>query len=197
MKQSLVQVASTSLPTYYGTFNLLVYRSKDGGEHVALLGQNVRRKNPLVRIHSQCLTGDTFSSIRCDCGQQLHESMKLVSKKGGVIIYLNQEGRGVGLGNKIKAYALQDKGFDTVEANEKLHLPIDARQYSIAAHILQDLGIKGILLLTNNPAKIKQLEQNGIRIAKRIPLEIKATKENKQYLLAKKKKLGHILKIHE
>lgn len=197
MKQSPVQVASAYLPTSFGTFKLLVYRSKDGEEHVALLGQNVSRKNPLVRIHSQCLTGDTFSSKRCDCGKQLHRSMKLVNKNGGVIIYLNQEGRGVGLGNKVKAYDLQDKGFDTVEANEKLHLPIDAREYGIAAHILQDLGIKEISLLTNNPAKIKQLEQHGIRIAKRIPLEIKATKDNKSYLLAKKKKLGHILTIHE
>lgn len=196
MKQLVIQVASAYLPTTYGIFKLLVYRSVDGEEHIALVAKNPS-KNPVVRIHSQCLTGDTLLSKKCDCRQQLHKSMKLINKKGGVLIYLNQEGRGVGLGNKVKAYALQDKGLDTVEANEKLDLPADARDYKIAAQILHNLGIKEISLLTNNLAKVKQLEKYGIYIAKRIPIEVKVTKMNKLYLLAKKKKLGHILTIHE
>lgn len=190
-----MKVASSSLPTTYGTFKLFVYQSNDGREHAALLGKKRGGKNPLVRIHSQCLTGDTFSSKRCDCRGQLQKSLKMVNKNGGAIIYLNQEGRGLGLANKIKAYALQDQGLDTVEANEALHLPVDSRDYRVAAQILKDLGISKIKLLTNNPEKLKQIEKYGIKVVKRIPLEIKPHKINKRYLLAKKKKLGHKLEL--
>lgn len=193
MNQQIYQVASASLPTTYGTFKIFVYRSKDGEEHSVLLSKKAIRKDPIVRIHSKCLTGDTFSSKRCDCKQQLQKSMKLVNKNGGVIIYLNQEGRGLGLVNKVRAYELQDQGLDTVEANQALHLPIDNRDYEVAAQILADLGIYKVKLLTNNPEKLKQLEKYGIKIVKRIPLLVKPHPFNKSYLLAKKKKLGHIL----
>lgn len=192
-----MKVASASLPTIYGAFKIFVYRTKSGEEHVALVSKKPIEKAPLVRIHSQCLTGDTFSSIRCDCRQQLQKSMRLVNRNGGVVVYLNQEGRGLGLVNKVKAYALQDQGMDTVEANEALHLPVDLRDYMVAAQILKDLGISKVKLLTNNPEKLKQLERAGIKIVKRVPLEVKPHKINKKYLLAKKKKLGHILTIHD
>lgn len=190
-----MKVASSSLPTSFGTFKLSVYQSRDGEEHIALVGKKNLGKNPLVRIHSQCLTGDTFSSKRCDCRQQLQKSIRLVNKNGGVIIYLNQEGRGLGLANKVRAYALQDQGLDTVEANEALHLPIDNRDYTVAAQILADLGISKVKLLTNNPQKLKQLEKYGIKVTKRIPLEVKPHAINRKYLLAKKKKLGHKLQL--
>lgn len=196
MKQSIFKVASASLPTTCGAFKIFVYQSKDKREHVALLGKKTG-KDPIVRIHSQCLTGDTFSSIRCDCRQQLQKSMSLVNKNGGIIIYLNQEGRGVGLANKVKAYALQDQGLDTVEANQALHLPIDGRNYMVAAQILRDLGISKVKLLTNNPEKLKQLEKYGIKVLERIPLEVKPHKINRNYLLVKKEKLGHILTTYE
>lgn len=195
MKLSLIKLASASLPTSFGTFKIFVYRSKDGEEHVALVSKKPITKNSFVRIHSQCLTGDTFSSKRCDCRQQLQKSLRLVNRNGGVIVYLNQEGRGLGLANKVKAYALQDQGLDTVEANEALHLPIDNRDYTVAAQILKDLGISKIKLLTNNPEKLKQLERGGIRVIQRIPLEIRPHKINKGYLLTKKKKLGHKLEL--
>lgn len=190
-----MKIASSILPTKYGTFKLHIFQSKDKREHVALVVEkNLGNKKPiLVRIHSQCLTGDTFFSLKCDCREQLEKSMKLIASKGGAIVYLNQEGRGIGLGNKVKAYALQDKGLDTVEANKALSLPADARDYKIAADILRSLGITQISLLTNNPQKIYQLEKYGIKIVKRIPLLIKPQPSNKSYLLAKKKKLGHIL----
>lgn len=195
MKQQVFQIASAFLPTTYGTFQLLVYQSKDGKEHVVLVSKKPMAKDPLVRIHSQCLTGDTFSSKRCDCRQQLQKSMKIINKNGGMIIYLNQEGRGVGLANKVRAYALQDQGLDTVEAQKALHLPIDKRDYQVAARILKELGITEVKLLTNNPEKLKQLEKYGIKIVKRIPLEVKPHLINKKYLIAKKNKLGHKLQL--
>ncbi len=194
-REDIIKTAKANLPTKNGLFNIHIYKSfNDNSEHVALsLGNN---KEPvLTRIHSQCLTGDTFSSIKCDCGQQLQKSMRLIKKNGGVIIYLNQEGRGIGLTNKVRAYALQDKGLDTVEANRALHLPIDNRDYMVAASILSDLGISKVSLLTNNPEKLGQLEKYGIKIVKRIPLEIKPHAINKRYLLVKKEKLGHKLKF--
>lgn len=194
-KEELVKTASSILPTKYGTFKLLIYKSlADQSEHVALLLGRIT--NPiLTRVHSQCLTGDTLLSLRCDCGQQLHQSMKLIQKKGqGIILYLNQEGRGVGLTNKIKAYILQDQGFDTVEANTKLGLPIDARGYKIAADMLKDLGISKIYLLTNNPDKREQLSRFGIDVLQSVPLEIKPNKINKQYLATKKQKMSHRLR---
>ena len=190
--------AQAILPTEYGTFKILIYQSKeDQREHTVLVkGKNLNRQPVLIRIHSQCLTGDTFLSLRCDCREQLHRSMKMIQQKGqGVIIYLNQEGRGIGLTNKIKAYRLQDKGLDTVEANKAIHTPVDGRDYQIAAHILGDLGISKVLLLTNNPIKIIQLKKNGIKVVDRIPLEVKPHNSNLSYLRTKKKKLKHLLKL--
>jgi 3,4-dihydroxy 2-butanone 4-phosphate synthase/GTP cyclohydrolase II len=148
----------------------------------------------MVRIHSQCFTGDTLFSLRCDCGEQLEKSMEIISKHGsGILIYLSQEGRGIGLANKIKAYQLQDQGLDTVEANHALGFSSDGRNYQMAANILKDLGVTKIMLITNNPDKIEQLKNNGITIVKRIPLKITANTVNKGYLLTKKQKMGHLL----
>lgn len=193
---SVNKTAEANLPTKYGLFKIMVYKSlNDKREHAVLALGNLGR-NVLTRIHSQCLTGDTFFSLRCDCGDQLKESMKLISKaKSGVILYLNQEGRGIGLTNKIKAYALQDRGYDTVEANEALGFPKDARSYKIAADILKDLKITDISLLTNNPDKKDQLAKFGINVLKRIPLEIKPNKTNHGYLKVKKQKLSHKLTL--
>lgn len=192
---SIVKTTSSSLPTIYGTFQLSVYTSLlDGREHSLLVMGNTNKQPILTRIHSQCLTGDTLLSRKCDCRKQLHQSMKMIEKKGhGIIIYLNQEGRGIGLTNKIKAYALQEKGLDTVEANHALGLPADSRDYQIAAEILRDLAISDVTLLTNNPRKITGLLIHGIRIVKRIPLEIAPNPFNRSYLTAKKLKLNHYL----
>lgn len=191
--KAIIKTASSTLPTKYGDFNLRVYRSfADNKEHLSLTKGTIKDTH-LVRIHSQCLTGDTFFSLKCDCNEQLHQSLKMIAKKGGVILYLNQEGRGVGLSNKINAYSLQERGADTVDANLHLGLPADARDYSVACEILRDLGIKAVNLLTNNPEKKKALEKFGIKVEKMIPLEGSPNKFNKPYLLAKKSKLGHIL----
>lgn len=195
-EKGITKTATATLPTKYGTFQIVIFKSlADNREHAVLIMGKIN--NPvLLRVHSQCLTGDTFSSLRCDCEEQLHQSMRFIQKNGsGVVLYLNQEGRGIGLTNKIKAYALQEKGYDTVEANKSLGLPIDARQYKIAADILKDLGISKILLLTNNPDKEKQLSHFGIEIVATIPLEIKPDKINKRYLAAKKQKLAHRLEL--
>lgn len=190
---SVTRVSSASLPTRFGTFSVSVYRSEDGREHAALvLGKP--RNGALVRVHSRCLTGDTLFSLRCDCGEQLEESMRRIGKAGaGVIVYLDQEGRGIGLGNKIKAYALQDKGFDTVEANCALGFSPDSRTYEAAADILKDLGIARIRLMTNNPEKERQLSAFGIGIAEIVPLEIASNGVNARYLRTKKRKMGHRL----
>ena len=166
--KTLKKVASATLPTTYGVFKIVIYRSlEDGLEHAVLIkGQNFT-ESVLARIHSQCLTGESFSSLRCDCQDQLIKSLTKIGKaKNGVLIYLSQEGRGIGLGNKIKAYALQEKGFDTVEANEQLGFAADPRSYRVAAQILKDLKIKQINLLTNNPDKINQLNKFGIKVKK-------------------------------
>lgn len=191
----IIKTATATLPTTYGTFELSIYTSLiDGFEHAVLL-MGEKYEPVLTRIHSQCLTGDTFASMRCDCGEQLRESMEKIAKKGsGVIMYLNQEGRGIGLANKIKAYALQEQGFDTVSANEQLGFPKDARDYEVAVAILKDLGISYIELLTNNPLKITELEKQNIKITC-VPLEIKPNVVNRSYLAAKKKKLGHRLSL--
>lgn len=192
---TVVRKASSLLPTEYGTFQVFVYKSIiDNREHTVLLMSNLEKWPMLTRIHSQCLTGDTFLSLKCDCRMQLHQSMEMIGKKGrGIIIYLNQEGRGIGLSNKIKAYALQDKGLDTVDANHALGLPADPREYEVAAEILKDLGISKIMLLTNNPKKLNKLNDYGINIVEHLPLEIRPNTINKKYLLAKKQKLGHHL----
>ncbi len=185
-----------TLPTKYGIFNIKVYKSEDELEHVALIKGDNFEKEVLVRVHSRCLTGDVFSSLRCDCKDQLVTSLTEISRvKNGILIYLNQEGRGIGLTNKIKAYALQETGMDTVDANNALGLPPDARDYEIAANILKDLNIKTINLLTNNQNKIDQLTMYGITIKKRIPLEIAPHKASLNYLKTKKYRMGHKLKL--
>lgn len=192
-----MKLASANLPTEYGHFKILVYQSKkDGREHTVLLKQKNKKNKFLVRIHSQCLTGDTFSSLKCDCRDQLVMSLKKIGKaQNGALIYLNQEGRGIGLTNKIKAYALQDRGFDTIQANKKLGLAADLRDYSVAAEILKDLDIFQIILLTNNPDKASQLASFGITVKKCIPLEVTPNRINKSYLKTKKEKMGHKLKL--
>ena len=193
--KSVYKSASSKLLTRYGPFCLAVYKSIiDDQEHIALYNKIKTKGATLCRIHSQCLTGETFSSLKCDCKKQLEKSLRILGKKSGIFIYLRQEGRGIGLTNKIKAYHLQEKGLDTVEAQKSLGLPIDARGYQEAAEILRDLGVSQINILTNNPDKIKQLEALGIKIAKRLPLEIRPFPESRSYLKAKKEKLGHLLK---
>lgn len=197
MKKYIIKTASATLPTEYGTFQVLIYRSKkDGLEHTVLLHRGKPKSPFLVRVHSSCLTGDTFSSLKCDCRDQLVMSLKKIGKsRNGALIYLNQEGRGIGLTNKIKAYALQDRGFDTIQANEKLGLKTDLRDYSVAAQILKDLKINSIILLTNNPDKISQLKRRGIEVLRSESIESPPNKINKNYLKIKKDQLGHKLSL--
>ena len=188
--------AQANLPTVFGDFEIVVYTdNKSNTETVALVKGIVKNKsNVLLRMHSKCLTGDTFFSLKCDCGSQLVAALKRIQKENcGVVIYLDQEGRGIGLANKIKAYALQEKGYDTVQANQQLGLGVDLREYHIPAKIIRDLGIKSIHLMTNNPDKIKSLEHCGIKVTKRVPTLITSNPHNKDYLNVKKKKMGHLL----
>ncbi len=192
----ITKTAETSLPTEIGQFKLMLYESTiDKNYHLALVMGEVKEGEPiLVRVHSECLTGDVFGSLRCDCGKQLHKAMQMIGEVGrGIILYMNQEGRGIGLVNKIKAYNLQDKGMDTVEANEALGFAADLRDYGIGAQILVDLGVKKIRLLTNNPRKIVGLEGYGLEIIERVALKTEPTAVNKKYLATKKEKLGHLL----
>jgi len=198
MQESTPQFTKSEafLPTRYGNFTVTVYHDENGQDHMVLSKNLDIAKAVLVRIHSSCETGDVFGSLRCDCGPQLDHAMKLIQENdSGVFVYLNQEGRGIGLFNKIKTYALQDEGLDTVEANEKLGFPADLRDYHLAAAILTDLGITQIKLITNNPDKEKQLAQYEIDILERIPLEIEPNKYNKKYLETKKQKLHHKLTL--
>ncbi len=178
-----------------GDFNMTLFKYKfDNAEHLALENLSLSGNQvPLVRIHSECLTGDVFGSVKCDCGHQLDESLSLIAAQGGILIYLRQEGRGIGLANKLKAYALQEQGFDTIEANHRLGLPIDDRNYVVAYQILKYFGIESIRLLTNNPIKIKAMESFGIKVEKRLALEIEPNKESQRYLKTKKEKMGHLL----
>lgn len=197
--ESLVRrAASAMIPTEYGEFQTIVYESDiDPQHHVAFVKGDVSSdEGVLVRVHSECLTSDVFGSLRCDCGPQVKQAMKIIEEEGsGVILYMRQEGRGIGLVNKIKAYALQDDGFDTVEANEKLGFKPDLRDYGIGAQILSDLGVKNMRLLTNNPKKIKGLEGFGLKIVERVPIEIPPNGRNSKYLKVKKDKLGHLLSM--
>jgi len=196
--ESLVhRVAEANLPTPFGEFRVIGYSNDvDGREHVALVRGDVKgRDDVLVRVHSKCLTGDVFGSARCDCGAQLEAAMRQVTENGsGVIVYLDQEGRGIGLLNKLRAYQLQDEGHDTVEANQILGFPPDLRNYGIGAQILADLGLRKIRIMTNNPKKLSGLEGFGLEITGRVPLETEATRINQGYLDAKRDKLGHMLK---
>jgi 3,4-dihydroxy 2-butanone 4-phosphate synthase / GTP cyclohydrolase II len=191
------KIAEASLPTGYGAFRVHAFESLlDGEHHVALVMGDVRSGEPvLVRVHSQCLTGDIFSSTRCDCGAQLHTALEQISAAGrGVLLYLRQEGRGIGLVHKIMAYELQDQGKDTVEANEALGFKPDQRDYGIGAQILVELGVQRLRLLTNNPRKFVGLEGYGLSIAERVPIEMPPSDDSRRYLRTKKEKLGHLLK---
>lgn len=187
------------IPTQEGEFQLCLYTNdRDDKEHLALIiGDDAHQTDVLVRVHSECFTGDVLGSQRCDCGEQLHLSMQLIAENGsGILIYLRQEGRGIGLLDKLKAYNLQDDGYDTVEANLALGHQADEREYTIAAAILKDLGIESVHLLTNNPAKIRHLRMLGVPVGKRIPLESTMTAENADYLITKVRRMNHLLKLN-
>jgi 3,4-dihydroxy 2-butanone 4-phosphate synthase/GTP cyclohydrolase II len=196
-REKLVERLETiKMPTDYGDFDLALYRSKiDGQHHLALIrGAVAGKKNVLVRVHSECLTGDVFGSRRCDCGPQLHQAMRQVAEAGcGVIVYMRQEGRGIGLGPKIKAYKLQEQGYDTVEANQKLGFAMDLREYGLGAQILADLGLKTIRLLTNNPKKLVGLAGYGLKVVEQVAIRVKPNPHNAKYLQTKQQKMGHLL----
>ena len=195
-KSPVLCVATAKLPTEYGEFDIHVYENPiDGETHTALVrGEMGNGEGVLARVHSACLTGDVFHSARCDCGAQLDTAMARIAKEGrGVLLYLNQEGRGIGLANKIRAYELQDQGLDTVEANERLGFKPDQRDYGIGAQILSDLGVKTMRLLTNNPRKFVGLQGYGLAVSEAVPLETPASDSTRRYLKTKKDKLGHTL----
>jgi len=196
MKEALVEeVTSTILPTHSGDFRSVAFKNLlDDQIHIALVKGEINKDKPtLVRVHSQCLTGDVFGSYRCDCGEQLNKSMEMIEQEGtGVLLYLYQEGRGIGIVNKLKAYALQDEGKDTVQANEELGFKPDLRDYGIGAQILRKLGLGKIRIMTNNPRKIVGLEGYGLKLVERVPIEVQAKKDNLEYLRTKQKKLGHM-----
>src|SRR6056297_409805 len=194
------KVAKADMPTKHGSFDIVGYINKLNGEHhIALVKGNVADGEPvLVRVHSECLTGDAFGSLRCDCGEQYEEAVKKIEEEGrGVLLYMRQEGRGIGLINKIKAYQLQDQGMDTVEANIALGFPEDMRDYGIGAQILEDLGIKKVRLMTNNPKKLSGISGYGIEIVERVPIKMNHNEKNKFYLETKKEKMGHLLNMKE
>ena len=190
---NIIQSNIANLPTKYGKFKIKAY--KDGNqEHLAIMSQDFENIDaPFVRIHSECLTGDTLGSLKCDCQNQLDLSLKFIAQEGGLVIYHRQEGRNIGLVNKVNAYALQDQGRNTIQANLELGFGEDDRDYSIVGHVFNDLGVKKLKLITNNPKKIKYVESLGIQIVERIPAITKSNKYNEAYLLTKKEQMGHIL----
>src|SRR6266550_4809748 len=195
---SVERVAEAKLPTEWGVFQIAGYRSLTSTEeYVVLFKGEMRREIPtLVRIHSQCLTGDVFGSTKCDCGEQLHQTMRMIQSEGrGAIVYQQQEGRGIGILNKIRAYALQDEGADTVEANEQLGLAVDLREYKQCAEILFDLGLCQVKVISNNPLKLRALEEAGLRIIERVSIQVESTEKAEGYLRTKKEKLGHLLDL--
>lgn len=192
------QVARTPLPTPYGQFTAVAYENLINGEHhlALVMGDVDDGRSVLVRVHSECLTGDVFGSLRCDCGPQLAMAMRMVAQEGrGLVLYMRQEGRGIGLLNKLRAYELQDQGLDTVEANQRLGFPADLRDYGIGAQILADLGVRCIRLLTNNPRKVVGLAGHGLEVVERVPIAIPPTEQNRAYLQTKREKLGHLLEM--
>jgi 3,4-dihydroxy 2-butanone 4-phosphate synthase/GTP cyclohydrolase II len=195
---SVERVATADLPTEWGDFKIAGYRSRTTDEEfIALYKGNLQPEIPsLVRIHSQCLTGDVFGSLKCDCGKQLNRTMQLINAEGrGAIVYQQQEGRGIGILNKIRAYALQDQGADTVEANELLGLAVDSREYRQCAEILYDLGLCQVRVISNNPLKLQALEEAGLRIVERVSIEVDSAQPAARYLKTKKEKLGHLLEL--
>src|SRR5688572_10888973 len=195
---SVQKVTEAFLPTEIGEFRIAGYRSMTSDEEFVVLykGEFDKDRPTLVRIHSQCLTGDVFGSTKCDCGQQLRTAMELIEREGsGAIVYQQEEGRGIGIINKIRAYALQDEGADTIEANEKLRLPVDLRSYEQCAEILRHLGVKSVRLMSNNPEKIRALEKMGLKVVERVSLVTMPTDAARSYLRTKKEKLGHVLEI--
>src|SRR3989440_3361226 len=195
---SVERVAEAKLPTEWGVFQIAGYRSLTSTEEFVVLYKGEMRPDvpTLVRIHSQCLTGDVFGSTKCDCGEQLHRTLQMIEEEGrGAIVYQQQEGRGIGIINKIRAYALQDEGADTVEANERLDLPVDSRDYRQCAEILYDLGLCQVRVMSNNPLKLRALEEAGLRVVERVGLEVEPPDAAVHYLRTKKEKLGHLLDL--
>src|SRR5882672_2911514 len=195
---SVERVAEAKLPTEWGDFQIAGYRSLTSAEEFVVLYKGEMRPDvpTLVRIHSQCLTGDVFGSTKCDCGEQLHRTMQMIEDEGrGAIVYQQQEGRGIGIINKIRAYALQDKGADTVEANEQLGLAVDSREYRQCAEVLFDLGLCKVKVISNNPGKLIALEEAGLEVVSRESIEVESTETARKYLATKKEKLGHLLKV--
>ncbi len=192
MKKEIEISQVATLPTKYGTFKIQAFKDDEGKEHLAIFTENLKALDaPVVRVHSECLTGDAIGSVKCDCGEQLEYALQLIAREGGMIIYHRQEGRNIGLLNKVNAYALQDKGFDTVEANHQLGFRADERTYEIVEFILHHFGIQKLKLLTNNPAKIESLK--GIDIVERLPIKVSPNPHNEAYLKTKKEQLGHLL----
>ena len=193
------RVAEANLPTEWGEFQIAGYRSLTSDEEFVTLYKGELRPNvpTLVRIHSQCLTGDVFGSAKCDCGPQLHRTLQMIQEEGrGAIVYQQQEGRGIGILNKIRAYALQDEGADTVEANERLNLPVDSRDYRQCAEVLFDLGLCKVKVISNNPGKLKALEEAGLEVVERVSIEVEPSEPAARYLRTKKEKMGHLLELN-
>lgn len=191
--RKLSAYSEASLPTAFGTLKVRLYRDSDGAEPLAILGSTpIPEENTAVRIHSACFTSESLGSLKCDCREQLNFALQFVARHGGVVVYLHQEGRGIGLGEKLRAYALQEQGYDTIEANHYLGLPADARDYETASLILKDLGIRSVRLMTNNPCKIAGLRKFGIRVVERIPVIVEATQHSERYLDTKYTRMGHL-----